>query len=150
MKIEWSVRLNKTAGKTLCRKVATETVDASSGKRITKMVNIASIELATKVVDDPDKLRSTLCHELCHAAAWLIDNNINPPHGPIFRKWASRAMHKYPGLKVSTCHNYEIKYKYQWRCSNSNCKQIVGRHSKSLDVSKVLCGRCSSSFVPLF
>jgi len=86
LKIEWSVRLNKTAGKTLCKRIIKEGVGAD-GKQVINKINVASIELATKVVDDPEKLRSTLCHELCHAAAWLIDNNANPPHGPIFRKW---------------------------------------------------------------
>lgn len=30
------------------------------------------VELATKVVDDSEKLKQTLCHELCHVAAWVV------------------------------------------------------------------------------
>jgi len=60
-----------------------------------------------QVLDSEERLRSTLCHELCHAAAWLLDHTAKPPHGPIFKKWAARAMEKYPGLSVTTCHQYK-------------------------------------------
>lgn len=33
----------------------------------------APIELSVKVVDSQARLESTLLHELCHAATWLID-----------------------------------------------------------------------------
>ena len=31
---------------------------------------VATIELSTKVIDDEERLRSTLLHEMCHAAQW--------------------------------------------------------------------------------
>ena len=34
---------------------------------------VATIELSTKVIDDEERLRSTLLHEMCHAAQWLVD-----------------------------------------------------------------------------
>jgi hypothetical protein len=33
---------------------------------------VATIELSTKVIDDEERLRSTLLHEMCHAAQWLV------------------------------------------------------------------------------
>ena len=34
---------------------------------------LASVDLSTKVVDGMHKLEQTLCHELCHVAAWVVD-----------------------------------------------------------------------------
>ena len=36
---------------------------------------LASVQLATKVIDCETKLRATLLHELCHVATWVL-----PPH----------------------------------------------------------------------
>jgi hypothetical protein len=52
VKVTWSKRLNKTAGITKCVRVG--------------LNRSATIELATKVVDNTQKLRCTLAHELCH------------------------------------------------------------------------------------
>jgi len=54
----------------------------------------AKIELATKIIDDVDRLHSTLLHEMVHAAAWLIDGISKPAHGACFKKWANIAMRK--------------------------------------------------------
>ena len=35
-------------------------------------VRASKIELSTKVLDSSDRLRDTLIHEMCHAAAWVI------------------------------------------------------------------------------
>lgn len=99
----------------------------------------ARIELANKVLDSYQKLRRTLCHEMCHVAAWLLDHNAKPPHGPVFKKWAQRAMSRYTDLEVSTCHNYDIHFAYKWRCTW--CTHEYGRHSKSIDPTKHRCGK---------
>ena len=52
----------------------------------------ARIELSTKVLTDEDRLASTLAHEMCHAAAWLLDGEMQPPHGRCFKKWADLVM----------------------------------------------------------
>lgn len=41
------------------------------------------MELSSKVLDNRDRLRLTLAHELCHVAAWLIDHVARPPHGEV-------------------------------------------------------------------
>ncbi len=33
---------------------------------------LASVQLATKVIDSEAKLRATLLHELCHVATWVL------------------------------------------------------------------------------
>lgn len=40
-----------------------------------------------KVIDSAEKLNCTLAHELCHLAAWAIDKEMKPDHGPAFKSW---------------------------------------------------------------
>lgn len=39
-----------------------------------------------QILDTPDRLRDTLVHEMCHAAAWLI-NDVSDGHGPFWKAW---------------------------------------------------------------
>ncbi len=82
--VSWSKRLLKTAGLTYLKQL----------KSSQKTNRTAHIELSCKVVDNKYRLRSTLLHEMCHAAAWLIDSVSSPPHGSCFQKWAKFAMRK--------------------------------------------------------
>jgi hypothetical protein len=79
MRVEWSKRLNRTAGVTYTS-FAPGTVEPT-----------ARIELASKVVDSEERLRQTLCHEMCHAAAWLVHRVRKPPHGKHFQYWYASA-----------------------------------------------------------
>ncbi len=87
----WSNKLNTTAGITRMKgRLGTEHVSS----------RVATIELATKVIDNEDRLRSTLLHEMCHAAMWLVDGVHKPPHGKCFKKWANISMRKVNGSFV--------------------------------------------------
>ena len=118
------------------------------------MKRVARIELATKVVDEDSRLRETLLHELCHVAAWLLNGcglqgslACCTPHGTHFKYWASIATSKYPNMSgFHTCHSYTIHKKWRWRCTNISCGNVIMRHSKSLDVNRVRCGRCHFKF----
>eukprot|EP00898_Chlorokybus_atmophyticus_P004187 jgi/Chlat1/476/Chrsp103S01075 len=55
---------------------------------------------------------------------------------------AYEASRTYPDLNVTTCHNYEIEYKYQYQCTSAWCQKIIGRHSKSIDMELQRCGWC--------
>ncbi|EJK52084.1 hypothetical protein THAOC_28683 [Thalassiosira oceanica] len=85
VEVTWNNKLQTTAG--LCR-MKGRMGDENSHTRV------ASIDLSMKVIDDIDRLRSTLLHELCHAAAWVIDANVKPPHGKVFKKWSAIAMRR--------------------------------------------------------
>ena len=135
MKIEWSTRLRKTAGVTFMSKK--------------NKMPLARVELATKVLTSEARLKATLLHERCHVASWVIDGVSKPPHGATFKKWADKCFELYPDLQVTTCHNYEIQYKYIYRCENYPvCKWQMGRHSKSVNVRDVCCGRCRGKIMP--
>lgn len=125
--ITWSKTLNTTAG-------TTRLVRANG-------VHSAEIALSTKVVDDDVRLRNTLCHEMCHAIAFLQDKITKPPHGGVFKKWAAQAMAAFPQLSIATCHSYQINFKFKWECQT--CQKEYGRHSNSIDTAKQRCGMCT-------
>eukprot|EP00466_Bigelowiella_natans_P004204 jgi/Bigna1/57311/fgenesh1_pm.9_\ len=135
--ITWNNRLNTTGGCTRFTK-----------NRVTKK-HEAQIELATKVIDTEERLRQTLCHEMCHAACWIISKVAKPPHGRQFKAWGRVASKICPGIVVNTCHNYQINYRFRWKCENPSCGNEFGRHSDSLDVTKKVCGRCRGSLIKI-
>jgi hypothetical protein len=114
VEVIWSNKLRTTAGLTRLKKSYMNMRPGIPQERL------ASIELSTKVLDDPERLRSTLLHEMVHAAAWIIDGVSRPPHGSTFKKWANIAMNKIPDVEVTTTHDYQIQYKYAW-VSSTTC-----------------------------
>ncbi|XP_051877750.1 germ cell nuclear acidic protein [Pristis pectinata] len=129
MEIAWNKKMRKTAG--YC---------VTGQKRDDVLQRYARIELSEKVCDSAERLRDTLIHELCHAATWLI-NNVRDGHGPIWKLYAQKSILIHPELPmVKRCHTYEINYKYTYQCSR--CKNMIGRHSKSLDTQRFVCAIC--------
>ena len=134
MEITWNVRLTKTAGLCYSRRHKKFNVETRSSR----------IELSTKVIDRGDRLRDTLIHEMCHAASWII-SGYRDGHGPLWRTWAEKAMKRFPELPViDRCHSYQISTKYTYKCVQ--CGYSIGRHSKSLDTERKVCGHCHGRF----
>ena len=134
MEISWNVRLTKTAGLCYSRRYKKYNIETRSSR----------IELSTKVIDRGDRLRDTLIHEMCHAASWII-SGYRDGHGPLWRTWAEKAMRRYPELPViDRCHSYQIETKYTYKCVQ--CGYSIGRHSKSLDTERKVCGHCHGRF----
>jgi len=140
VEVTWSNKLNTTAGITRMRgKLGKNNADS----------RVASIDLATKVIDNEEHLRSTLLHEMCHAAQWLVDGCHKPPHGDVFKKWGNIAMRKIRDVEVTTTHDYEISYKFAWACTGANCNVVIKRHSRSVDVNMQCCGRCKGKLIEI-
>lgn len=131
LEIKWNNRLATTAGITHYKRTIMNQVHPKY---------TAHIELSSKVIDSYAKLQRTLCHEMCHVSSWLIDHTAKPPHGPVFKSWAAKAMAVYTNLDITTCHQYEIFYAFRWQCTV--CTVEYGRHSNSIDVAKKVCGQC--------
>ncbi|KAG8232246.1 hypothetical protein J437_LFUL011799 [Ladona fulva] len=133
--IIWNNRLRKTAGYCYNRRIK-----SSDGS----FVRSSRVELSSKIVDNSARLRDTLVHELCHAATWII-SEVTGGHGPTWKRWTYRAMEAFPEIPpISRCHNYDIETKYKYKCSG--CNYSIGRHSKSLDVERKVCGICCGKF----
>jgi len=137
----WSKRLNTTAGRANWKRIRKETGDD---------VHQCSIELSTKVLDNEERVLNTVAHELCHLAAWVIDGEIQPAHGRSFKRWGRKVMKCRPDMEVTTKHDYEIAYKYEWRCTNPICGRTYGRHSKSIHPDQHACGGCKGKLEPMF
>jgi len=136
MEMIWCPRLTKTAGTCILK-----------GKKSAKGWTDRSckIKLSVKVLDSADRLRDTLVHEMCHAAAWLV-SEFRGGHGPVWKGWAGRAMKRLPELPIiSRCHSYEIRTKYKYVCTG--CGHTYGRHSKSIDTEGKCCGKCRGKLV---
>ena len=134
MECKWNMRLTKTAG------FCCSTIVMKNNVR----TRTARIELSCKVVDSPDRLRDTLVHEMAHAAAWII-NGYRDGHGPLWQQWVKQAATRFPELPpIDRAHNYEIHTKFSYKCIS--CGYAVGRHTKSLNTARKVCGLCNGSF----
>ncbi|KAL1459903.1 hypothetical protein WDU94_011850 [Cyamophila willieti] len=140
MPLEWNGRMRTTSG--FCYNKRIRSLDPTKPD-----VRSARIALSKKILDTPDRLRDTLVHELCHAASWLIDG-MRDGHGPNWKKWTIYAMQRFPELPpIKRCHDYKIDTKYVYRCSQ--CDYEFGRHSKSLNIERKVCGYCHGKFILL-
>lgn len=56
-------------------------------------------------------------------------------------------MQAYAGVQIATKHKYELDHSHHYKCSNDVCGYVYGRWSKSIDVTKSLCGKCRGVLV---
>ena len=106
----------------------------------------AEIRLNPKLINTQERLRLTLCHEMCHVAAWLLDNR-NDAHGPSFQKWREIAEARIPGITVETYHTYKVDFPVIYECMNPYCYGLWNRCRRSLKLENRLCGLCESPIV---
>ncbi|OTA99310.1 hypothetical protein M426DRAFT_325231 [Hypoxylon sp. CI-4A] len=150
LQIKWSNTLLTTAGrahwKCKTQTAVTKHADGTSSRRETKQ-HQASIELASKVLSNESDLLNTVAHEFCHLAVFILNGKVKSAHGPEFKSWGARCGRVFGdrGIVVTTKHNYEIEYKYIWKCSS--CAGEVKRHSKSVDTERQRCGVCRGRLV---
>uniref|UniRef100_A0A1I8NNV2 SprT-like domain-containing protein n=1 Tax=Stomoxys calcitrans TaxID=35570 RepID=A0A1I8NNV2_STOCA len=123
--LTWNKKLSNTAGRCLNKKKLG--------------IRSSVIELSEKVLTSGDRLRCTLIHELCHAATWIFQGEGG--HGRTWKEWASRANSIFPEIpKIGVCHQYEIEYKYTYKCTLCDAKSYA--HSKSKKVENIRCSYC--------
>ncbi|KAG0709099.1 SprT-like family-domain-containing protein [Suillus ampliporus] len=135
-KLNWNKRLLTTAGR-------------ARWHRSRDGVQTTEIELAAKILDCDERIRNTLSHEMCHLACWVINGNPKESHGPAFKAWANKVMTKRPEIEITTRHNYEISYPFEWKCEK--CSKVYGRYSKSIRPDECVCGICKvGKLIPLF
>ncbi|XP_073841060.1 uncharacterized protein [Musca autumnalis] len=123
--LTWNKKLSNTAGRCLNKKKLG--------------VRSCVIELSEKVLTSADRLRCTLIHELCHAATWIF--NGEGGHGRTWKMWAQKANATFPEIpKIGVCHQYDIEYKYTYKCTLCGAKSHA--HSKSKKVENIRCSYC--------
>ncbi|KAG9567925.1 hypothetical protein KCU71_g3453, partial [Aureobasidium melanogenum] len=131
VKISWNKRLTAKAGLAKCK------------RGIPHGMSSATIELSDKLIDDQDRLLNTVAHEFCHVANILISGDLRT-HGPGFKEWGRKCEEAFIdlGIKVTRTHNYKAKFEFIWTCTETNCGEEIGYHSKRLDPKKDRCRRC--------
>ncbi|KAJ7596617.1 SprT-like family-domain-containing protein [Mycena floridula] len=118
-------------------------------KRDRTGVVTCSIQLAPKILVSEDRIRNTLSHEMCHLACWILSGAPEEQHGSIFKGWGDAVVRARPEVEVTTKHNYEIEYPFNWKCTQ--CSRIYGRFSKSIQTESQGCGACDGArLVALF
>ncbi|XP_073409524.1 germ cell nuclear acidic protein-like [Dendrobates tinctorius] len=115
----------------------------ASGRCWNKLQNnrrLSRIELSETVCDSAVRVRSTLAHEMCHAACWIITGKRKDHHGPLWQVFTRRVNLIHPELpKVTRYHNYTINNKYKYKCDL--CGKEIGRFRQIPD-NKRKCRRC--------
>jgi predicted SprT family Zn-dependent metalloprotease len=144
IKLNWSNRLNTTAGRASWKRETVKTGDPHDTAAPVKYRHHASIELAEKVIDDEHRLLNVIAHEFCHLANFMVTGVTNNPHGKEFKAWAAKCSHVFGdrGIQVTTKHSYDIEFKYIWECTS--CALEYKRHSKSINPERHRCGSCKS------
>ncbi|OLN87704.1 HMG box-containing protein C19G7.04 [Colletotrichum chlorophyti] len=142
IKINWSTKLNTTAGRANWRRETVRTKNPDGTDKSVTHRHHASIELAEKVIDDEHRLLNVVAHEFCHLANFMINNLTVNPHGKEFKAWAALCSRAFGdrGIEVTTKHSYEIDFKYIWACAE--CGTEFKRHSKSINPERHRCGTC--------
>jgi predicted SprT family Zn-dependent metalloprotease len=145
LRIKWSSSLQTTAGRAhwKCKEVTAMIQQADGTFQSTKERRHEGwIELASKVLNNEDDLLNTVAHEFCHLAVFMLNGKPKFAHGAEFKHWGQKceSAFKGRGIVVTTKHNYEIDFKFIWRCVD--CVGEVKRHSKSVNPEKQRCGKC--------
>ena len=130
--VTWNHIRKRVAGKCLCR------YDNSRSNP-----RVAKIELSSLVLNVPERLKRTLIHEMCHAAAWIV-SDYRGGHGDPWRMWVAEAQKKLPELPpITRCNSYKVSHRYTYQCVK--CSFITKRHIR-LDTNRKVCRYCSGSF----
>lgn len=146
----WSKTLKTTAGRANWRREAirlkTSSPDSPPTCR-TETRHHCSIELASKVIDDEERLYNVVAHEFCHLLTFMISEVRNNPHGAEFKAWGRKVSSAFAdrGVEVTTKHSYAIEYKFVWECVA--CGYEFKRHSRSVDTERHSCGKCKGRLV---
>lgn len=148
IKIFWSKTLRSTAGRANWKRTITKPSGSPikgdpNSRNVEQQPGVivkhfASIELAEKIIDRPERLFDTLAHEFCHLANFMISGIRDQPHGESFKRWArkvtswmkSDVAHETVGwrqewsmVEVTTKHSYVVETKYLWVCTGRPAQQ---------------------------
>ncbi|KAK5075216.1 hypothetical protein LTR64_001421 [Lithohypha guttulata] len=160
IKVIWSKTLRSTAGRANWKRTITKPSgspikgdpNSTSVERQQGVVvqHFASIELAEKIIDRPERLVNTLAHEFCHLANFMVSGVRDQPHGESFKHWGKKVTSwlrspnakQAPGwqaewslAEVTTKHSYVVETKYLWVCTGRPAnKQKQTLTMKMLDI----------------
>lgn len=62
---------------------------------------------------------------------------------PPLSLWLLRFEARVAGIRITTCHSYEVHAPFRWQCTNADCGKQYHRHKRSIDTARHVCSRCS-------
>ena len=95
-----------------------------TAERIEDGSRYAKIFLSVRHNENPERLRDTLIHEMCHVAAWLIDGSdcpIDGGHGPCWQKWAEHAQSVHPNIIIQRFERNVTYTDFLYKCGDCGC-----------------------------
>ena len=102
---------------------------------------ISVIYLSIRSLDNPERLRDTLLHELCHATVYQIDEiREEDPHGPKWEWWIQQVGYKHPNISKLTVFCDDERNEYLYKCSK--CGRDIGA-KQSLPKYLKKCVKCN-------
>ena len=86
----------------------------------------AIIFLSIANLRKPQDVRDTLLHEMCHAAAWIVDGIPGKVagHGPAWLKWTTLAESIHPDIKIEEIFPHKDPPDYLYKCGT--CDNDIG------------------------
>ena len=91
---------------------------------------VAEIFLSVRHNENPERVRNTLVHELCHVATYLIDGvceKENNGHGVLFHKWGKHVNSVFPQIQTVKQFDTSVTYtNFLMKCRE--CGIILGQH----------------------
>ena len=109
------------------------------------------IFLSVRHMEDPERLRDTLIHEMCHVAVWLL--NVNPrskdgDHGPCWQKLATHAQSVHPNIIIQKFERHATFTFYLYKCTDCGCD--IGENVPR-EKDQRTCPKCGGvlSFIPI-
>lgn len=158
IKLVWSKTLRSTAGRANWKRTVSKlsasplkgNPDSASIEKEPGVIvqHFASIELAEKIIDRPERLVNTLAHEFCHLANFMVSGIRDQPHGASFQQWGKKVTswlkssdaRKFTGWRqewrsaeVTTKHSYVVETKYLWVCTGRP-KEKMGLAARMLEL----------------
>ncbi|KAK6363194.1 hypothetical protein TWF730_000638 [Orbilia blumenaviensis] len=128
LQLVWTNSKQTTAG--TCQTIR---YGAGLGEEKTSAYFSCIITLESKVCDDVDRIKDTLAHEYTHACVDVLETDRKQvksegPHGRLFKTWAQKIGKAMNIDTPETCHNLEINYKFEYKCTL--CDRIYKAHSR--------------------
>ena len=101
------------------------------------------IFLSIRHLENAQRVRDVLIHEMCHVAAWMIDGNHKAGHGPGWLKWTTLAEMKHPDIKIERFYRDITLTNYLYKCVT--CDNDIGVESP-LPNTLTTCYMCGGRF----
>ena len=112
------------------------------------MCRTATIYLSKRHMENAERIRDTILHELCHVAVWTIDrvsSKTDGSHGPVWKRWTQHAESVHPDInKVGVYDPHISSSKYLCECTG--CGFDIGLNSPLSENKHVKCPYCNGDF----